>query len=77
MRPYLHTNADEADLQVWLHCKKSLGRQKLMFSPDTDVYHNGLSEIAHIPGTEIIVQLNNTCESVWAVSLDPNSLFSV
>jgi len=61
MRPDLHTNADEADLWVWLHCKKSLGRQKLIFSQDTDVYHIGLSEIAHIPDTEIIAQLNNTC----------------
>ena len=56
-----------ADLWVWRHCKKSLGRRKLILSPDTDV---GLSEIAHIPYTEIIVQLNNTCESVQYLSIN-------
>ena len=33
LRPDLHTNADEADLRVWLHCKNSVGRKKLIFSP--------------------------------------------
>ena len=70
MRPDLHTNADEADLRVWLHCKKAFGRRKLIFSTDTDVYHIGLSEIRHIPDTEIIVQLNNTCESVRYLSIN-------
>ncbi len=58
IRPDLHTNADEADLRVWLHCKNSNGKRKLIFSPDTDAYHIGLSEISHIPDSEVIVQLN-------------------
>ena len=38
--PMLWSNADEADLRVWLHCLHSPGINKLLFSPDTDVYHN-------------------------------------
>ena len=41
--------------------KNSVGRKKLILSPDTDVYHIGLS--AHIPDSEVIVQLNTTWES--------------
>ena len=37
--PQLWSNTDEADLRVWLHCVHSAGTQKLIFSPDTDVYH--------------------------------------
>ena len=52
LRPDLATNADEADL---LHCMKSCGVHKLIFSPDTDVYHIGLSSFIEC---EIIVQLS-------------------
>ena len=45
-RPTLWTNADEADLHVWLHCMHSEGHRKLMFSPDTDIYHIGLTAIS-------------------------------
>ena len=41
--PMLWSNADEADLRVWLHCLHSRGTNKLLFSPDTDVYHIGLT----------------------------------
>ena len=57
-QPTLWTNADEADLRVWLHCVHSQGQRKLIFSPDTDVYHIGLSAISLIPDTQIIVQLS-------------------
>ncbi len=40
--PNLRTNADEGDLRVWLHSKQSTANKKLIFSPDTDVYHIGL-----------------------------------
>ena len=58
--PQLWTNADEADLRVWLHCVHSAGTRKLIFSPDTDVYHAGLTVAPLIPESEIIVQLSKT-----------------
>ena len=53
----LWTNADEGDLRVWLHCVHSFGRIKLKFSPDTDVYHIGLSAVQLMPESDV-VQLN-------------------
>ena len=58
LRTDLQTNADEADLRVWFHCKNSCGVHKLIFSPDTDVYHIGLSTMSCFPECEIIVQLS-------------------
>ena len=57
-RPILWSNADEADLHVWLHCMHSQGYCKLICSPDTDVYHIGLTVISRIPNTQVIVQLS-------------------
>lgn len=57
LQPELYTNADEADLRVWLDCKNSFGQHKLIYSPDTDVYHIGLSEAPKMPDCDIIVQL--------------------
>jgi len=57
-RPILWSNADEADLHVWLHCMHSQGYCKLICSPDTDVYHIGLTVISQIPNTQVIVQLS-------------------
>ena len=57
-RPDLSSNADEADLRVWLHCKNSCGIHKLLYSPDTDVYHIGLTVLSEIPEHEVIVQLS-------------------
>ena len=34
--------AEEADTRVWLHVLRSPGTRKLVYSPDTDVYHIGL-----------------------------------
>ena len=48
-RPILWSNADEADSQ---------GYRKLICSPDTDVYHIGLTVISQIPNTQVIVQLS-------------------
>ena len=58
--PQLWTNADVADLCVSLHCVHSAGRRKLIFSPDTDVYHADLTVVPLLPEAEIIVQLSNT-----------------
>ncbi len=41
--PTLRSNADELDLRLWLHCANSQSRQKLIFSPDTDIYHIGVT----------------------------------
>ncbi len=62
--PSLWTNADEGDLRVWLHCIQSTGRKKLIFSPDTDVYHIGLTAMQHIPEAEVIVQLSKGYKEV-------------
>lgn len=58
--PRLRTNADEANLWVWQHCVNSYGSKKLIFSPDTDVYHTGLTAVQHIPAAEVIVQLTKS-----------------
>ena len=40
--PLLSCNAEESDTRVWLRVVHSVGTKKLLFSPDTDVYHVGL-----------------------------------
>ncbi len=45
-------------LRVWLHCVNSYGSKKLIFSPDTDVYHIRLTAVQHMPEAEVIVQLS-------------------
>ena len=60
LSPNLWTNADEADLRVWLYCLHSSGTRKLIFSLDTDVYHIGLT-LTHIMTTsDVIIQLSKT-----------------
>ena len=39
----LETNMEEGDMRVWIHCKHSAETRKLIFSPDTDTYHIGMS----------------------------------
>ena len=38
----LTTHAEESDTKVWLHLVHDTGNRKLLFSPDTNVYHIGL-----------------------------------
>jgi len=54
--PELTCNA-EADTRVLLHIKQAGGPRKLVYSPDTDVYHIGLTNI-DLNGDEITIQLS-------------------
>ena len=45
--PLLTSNAEETDTCLWLHVKHSAGLNKLVLSPDTDVYHIGLPLVAN------------------------------
>lgn len=58
--PDLRSNSDEGDLRVWLHCKHSTGSRKLIFSPDTDIYHIGLTICRTMPSTTIHIQLSKS-----------------
>lgn len=55
--PQLWSNADESDIQLWLH---SAGTKKFIFSPDNDVYHIGLSVLPKLEGGKIILHLTQT-----------------
>ena len=37
--------AEEGDTRVWLQADRAPGRKKLIYSPDTDVYHIGLTNV--------------------------------
>ena len=50
--------AEEGDTRVWLHADHAPGRKKLIYSPDTDVYHIGLTNI-DTTSDDIIVQLSS------------------
>ena len=52
----LKYDAEEADTRIWLHVLRSTGTKKLVCSPDTDVFHIGLSLIDST--VDVIVQLN-------------------
>ena len=60
IRPLLWTNANEADIRVWLHCLHSSGQRVLIFSPDTDVYHVGLTAVSQDNSCDMIVQLSKS-----------------
>ena len=46
---------------MWLHCLNTPGQRKLIFSPDTDVYHIGLTLLSQfVPGSEIFIQLSKS-----------------
>ena len=56
--PSLVCDAEESDTRVWLHVLHSSGHKKLLYSPDTDVYHIGLTLID--PSVhDVYVQLSN------------------
>ena len=41
--PMYTSNAEETDTRIWLHCRHSNCNNVLILSPDTDVYHIGLT----------------------------------
>ena len=43
---------------MWLHIEQASGRKKLLYSPDTDVYHIGLTNV-NLGTNEVIVQLSS------------------
>ena len=45
--PRLKCHAVEADTREWLHFVNSGGTKKVLFSPDTDVYIIGLTNVNH------------------------------
>ena len=56
--PIFRSEAEETDSRIWLHCLKSAGSRKLLYSPDTDIYHIGLPIVQEkLPHSEIYVQL--------------------
>ena len=55
--PQLLSNAEEGDTRVWLHTIYLPGHHNLILSPDTDVYHIGLS-IPQLQHKRIYIQLS-------------------
>ena len=62
--PSLRSNAEETDLRAWLHCIRSSGTKKLIYSPDTDVYHIGMPIINKHQHLDVFIQLKGRCEDV-------------
>lgn len=60
-RAAFYSNADESDNEVWLHCVHAQGTRKLIYSPDTDIYHIGLAIVQSMPNTHVLVQLSKSC----------------
>ena len=56
--PLLNCNSEEADTRVWLHTFRSPGSKKLLYSPDTDVYHIGLALLGRYPQSDVFIQLS-------------------
>jgi len=56
--PSLWSNTDEGDLRVWLHLVRSSGTKKFIFSPDTDIYHFGLTVASQQPESEMCNSAN-------------------
>ena len=52
----LKCNAEECDTRLWLHVKHTKGENILIFSPDTDVYHIGLTVDLQLK--KVFVQIN-------------------
>ena len=56
--PQFTCTAEECDTRLWYHVKKTVCKQMLILSPDTDVYHIGAPLAYKTPGKHIIVQIN-------------------
>ena len=53
----LSCNAEESDSRIWLHVLNSTGNNKLVLSPDTDVYLIGLPIVGR-SGLDVMVRLS-------------------
>ena len=55
-------NAEEVDTRIWLHASKSDAKKLLIFSPDTDTYHIGItatrSKIYHSMSTTTLLMMH-------------------
>lgn len=61
--PSLRSNAEETDLQIWLHCVQSTGLRTMFYSPDTDIYNIGLPIVCQQhPQPDVYVQLHGRCK---------------
>ena len=72
--------AEEGDTRVWLHVDRSPGTKKLIYSPDTDVAHIGLTN-ADLSSDEVIIQISTMGKPlklfhmnnfIEAIRMDPN-----
>ena len=72
----LSCNTEEADTRIWLHVANSAGHKKLALSPDTDVYHIGLSIVTETD-LDVLVRLStiNSTEHRILVMQAPISAF--
>jgi len=63
-------------MRVWIHCKHSAGTRKLIFSPDTDTYHIGMSVLndTRICECDVYVQLNKDGSKYIHLSSLPEAL---
>ena len=52
-----HTSLEEADIRIWRHATQ-VSVQKLIYSPDIDIYNIWLPLVAMERSKEVIVQLN-------------------
>ena len=49
------SDAIEADTKLWLHVANSAVTKKLLFSPDTDVYHIGLTVFNYAHDVYVVI----------------------
>ena len=53
----LNNCSEEADMRIWLHCIHSVGTNKLVLLPDTDVIHIGMPLLT-LSECDIIVRMH-------------------
>lgn len=66
------SNHEESDSRVWLHCLKTSHNPVLIYSPDTDVYHIGMTVLSDEGGRlkkDAIVQLSHVPDKHEYVSM--------
>jgi len=66
----LFGNAEEADTRIWLHASKCDAKKLLIFSPDTDTYHIGMTATAvNLINKEVMLQINTPGSPLRLLSL--------